>query len=256
MNTLKIFQYNDQPVSFRNENGVVYVNATEMAKQFGKKPNDYLRLPSTIELINELSLTAGFSRSLILTEEGRYGGSWFHEDLALDYAQWLSVKFRVWCNDRLKELGKHGATAVNPEDLLNPDFIISLATALKTERAEKEQLRIRTEEQTQQLQIQAPKVEYHDTVLQSDGLIATTVIAQELGMSAVSLNRELVRRKIIYGVNGTYTLFSSYKDKGYTAYKTHYHTDALGRTVSTQHLYWTQSGRKFLLGEVFKKIAC
>lgn len=57
-----IFQYNGNPVTFRNENGIIYVNATEMAKHFNKVPYEYLRLPTTIELINELTDT-GKSRN-------------------------------------------------------------------------------------------------------------------------------------------------------------------------------------------------
>ena len=58
-------------------------------------------------------------------------GTWLHEDVALEFARWLDPKFATWCNARIKELLKYGATALNPEDLLNPDFIIKLATQRK-----------------------------------------------------------------------------------------------------------------------------
>lgn len=47
---IQVFEYNGHSVSFGNENGIM-INATEMAKAFGKRPNDYLSLPSTNELI-------------------------------------------------------------------------------------------------------------------------------------------------------------------------------------------------------------
>jgi hypothetical protein len=75
-----------------------------MAKSFNKKPAEYLRLPSTEALIKELqkelrnmgkSLNGDAQPvTLIITERGGLGsggGSWLHEDLALDYAQWLSI---------------------------------------------------------------------------------------------------------------------------------------------------------------------
>lgn len=34
---LEIFNYNQNPVSFRKEDGVAYINATEMAKPFSKE---------------------------------------------------------------------------------------------------------------------------------------------------------------------------------------------------------------------------
>lgn len=31
-------------------------------------------------------------------------GTWMHEDVALEFARWLSPAFAIWCNDRIKEL--------------------------------------------------------------------------------------------------------------------------------------------------------
>lgn len=39
-----------------------------------------------------------------------------HEDVALDFAQWLSVDFRLWCLARLKELLMTGVTTVRNDD--------------------------------------------------------------------------------------------------------------------------------------------
>lgn len=33
-----------------------------------------------------------------------------HEDVALEFARWLSPAFAIWCNDRIKELLKNGST--------------------------------------------------------------------------------------------------------------------------------------------------
>jgi len=68
----------------------------------------------------------------VRTQSGRGPdrGTWLHEDVALEYARWLSPAFAIWCNQRIKELLKYGFTAT-PEKLeemiLNPDFIIKLA---------------------------------------------------------------------------------------------------------------------------------
>ena len=37
-----------------------------------------------------------------------------HEDVAIDFAQWLSVDFRLWVNDRIRELLRYGMS-VTPE---------------------------------------------------------------------------------------------------------------------------------------------
>lgn len=85
-------------------------NATEMAKFFGKLPNDWLRLPETDAYIDAF-LNAGFSRinsrdELITTKKGRYGGTWLHKELSLAFARWLSPVFAVhldhWTRERIR----------------------------------------------------------------------------------------------------------------------------------------------------------
>lgn len=54
-----IFSYNGCDITFKTENGITYVNATEMAKPFKKRPNDYLSLSSVNELINAITRKYG-----------------------------------------------------------------------------------------------------------------------------------------------------------------------------------------------------
>lgn len=90
------------------------VNATEMAKSFNKRPNDFLILKSTNELTNSLSAKTGIPVTglVIVNQGGNNQGTWMHEDLALVFAQWLSPDFYLWCNDRIKELLQYGMTAM------------------------------------------------------------------------------------------------------------------------------------------------
>lgn len=63
---IQIFEYNGNNISFGKE-GNVMVNATEMAKAFGKRPNDYLSLPTTNELIKAITRKSGNSENQIVT---------------------------------------------------------------------------------------------------------------------------------------------------------------------------------------------
>ena len=135
-----IFNYNGNNVTFKAKNGIVYVNATEMAKPFGKRPVDYLRLPSTNELMKvmvnriesfdclhdnpDVRFSHIVENKLVITVKGGIPGkseqgTWLHEDIAIDFAQWLSVDFRLWCNDKIKELLTTGRaeirTCVQPQ---------------------------------------------------------------------------------------------------------------------------------------------
>lgn len=254
MNT-QIFQYNDNPVTFRLESGITYISATEMAKPFNKRPIDYLRLPSTNELIKAIVRKSHISENqLVTSQQGSLingGGTWLHEDVALDFAQWLSVDFRLWCLDRLKELLRYGITATQPtiETIIDdPDNAIKLLTALKKERAEKERLAEQNRLANEQIQQALPKVHYYDTVLQSDSLIATNVIADQLGMSAKRLNGLLTQRGVIYKQSDTYVLYAKHRGKGYEGYRTHtYTSSSTGQQFTKQHLYWTEKGREFII---------
>ena len=54
MKTNQIFQYNGSPITFYKDDNVM-VNATEMAKPFGKLVGDWLRLKATTEFTEALS---------------------------------------------------------------------------------------------------------------------------------------------------------------------------------------------------------
>lgn len=43
-------------------------------------------------------------------------GTWMHEDVALEFARWLSPAFAIWCNDRIKELLTTGVATLADDD--------------------------------------------------------------------------------------------------------------------------------------------
>lgn len=89
---------------------------------------------------------------IVTTNGGQIQGTWMHEDVALEFARWLSPAFAIWCNDRIKELLKYGMTATEErleEMIANPNLIIKLATELKKEREERKLLEQKTKHQEQ-----------------------------------------------------------------------------------------------------------
>lgn len=238
---LQVFNYNNNSVTFRNNEGVVYVNATEMAKPFNKEPYSYLRTASTKEFIEALSQSANLrSENFYYTSNGGANpGTWMHEDVALDFAQWLSPVFRVWCNQKIKELITTGSVSTkSPEEIIAEGYRLAVAKVEQLEQSNKLL--------SQTIKEQAPKVEYVDQVLLSNDSINITVIAKELGMSAMALNRQLIEKKILYKSGNTYVLFSKYQGEGYTKTKTHHYTDSLGHDRTQIQTYWTEKGRMFL----------
>lgn len=47
-------------------------------------------------------------------------GTWFQEDIALFFAQWLSPEFYLMCNDKLKELLTQGIPNLEPKYGVQP----------------------------------------------------------------------------------------------------------------------------------------
>ena len=248
MNALQIFSYNETPVTFKNENGVVFLSATEMAQQFGKMPKDYLKTQSAKELVNTLSArTNVLPTDLVqVVNGGQNYGTWLQEDIALDFAQWLSIDFKLWCNDRIKELLRTGVTTISNDDEVIAQAMQVLQNRLEVSRQEKERLQIQNNLQSKEIAQIAPKAEYFDTVLQSTETYVITRIAQELGVSAVAMNRKLAEMKVQRRVDGQWMLYRQYVGNGYTKSHTTTYTKSNGETGTNTQTVWTEKGRNFI----------
>lgn len=250
MSNLSKFNYNGSEITFDLGNDQVMANATEMAKLFGKQPIHWLKLDNTKDYIKSLSKLRNRSLTDLVTviRGGNNSGTWMHEDLALEFARWLSPAFSIWCNDRIKELLTHGFTAT-PDKLeelaSNPDLLIELANNLKKERSRRELAEHQKQLAEETIRQQAPKVQYHDEVLVSDRTYTTT-IAKEMGTAAPTLHRELNRRGIMYRADGHWVLYHKHQGKGYTKTRTSTYTDRYGKQQSTITTVWTEQGREWL----------
>lgn len=115
-----VFKYGNANVTFLTEGENVKVNATEMAKLFGnsKKPNDWLKTKQSKEYIKALVATKILDPAdlLIVINGGNNYGTWMNQDLALEFARWLSPEFGIWCNDKIKELLKQGTVSLNEQE--------------------------------------------------------------------------------------------------------------------------------------------
>lgn len=261
MNTPIVYDYKGSKISFANGENVM-VNATEMAKPFGKATKDWLRTNASSEFINSLSAVRQICPSqLVVVRKGNSNefeqGTWMHEDVALEFARWLSPAFAIWCNDRIKELLKYGMTATQPtldEMLGNPDLVIRMATQLKQERAEKARLKAENAQQTERIALQereikqqAPKVSYYDQTLQSVNTLTTTQVAKSIGMETHTLTKKLKEAGIIFKQSGMWMLHAPYSKWKLHATRTSSYTRSDGTTGTNQYTVWTERGRRFIV---------
>lgn len=260
----QIFQYNGNPITFKIGEATV-INATQMAKPFGKRPIDWMQNQQTKDFLNELSKVrkSTLTDLVQVTKGGTNPGTWFHEDVALEFARWLSPQFAIWCNDRIKELMRYGMTAT-PQTIDNiladPDNAIRILTALKEERKKNKLLEdqnhvyqsehrrlVRIQhEQVELLEAQAPKVEYADNILNSATTYTTTQIAKELGLSAQHLNFTLKSHGVIEKKGGIWTATETYVGKGYLTVKSYPYRGSSTRERTNFGTVWTEAGRIFI----------
>lgn len=249
METLsKVFNYNGSKITF-NKNGVVMINATEMAKPFGKLAKDWLSNKSTKEFLASLSAVRRIPLTgLVIIKQGGNSdqGTWMHEDVALEFARWLSPAFAIWCNDRIKELLTTGVSTVRNDDEAIAYAMEVLNKRLQKSKAQNELLEQQNNNLNNELQKQAPKVAYVDNVLQSVNTYNTNLIAKEMGMSAETLNKKLQDIGVQYRQGGVWVLTHKYQNKGYTKTRTHTFTRSDGTTGTSMLTVWTEKGREFL----------
>lgn len=106
---LVTFNFEGKNIAFDLSTPNVMVNATEMAKIFGKKINEFMSNESTKNFISEC-LKSGNSRFISIEKESdlyysvQKSGTWMHRILALKFAAWLNPKFELWVYATIDDL--------------------------------------------------------------------------------------------------------------------------------------------------------
>ena len=222
------------------------VSATQMAKVFGKRPNDWLNLQSTKEFLNELTNTrknGNADYQAVITIKGgvnpSMGGTWLSEDAAIEFARWLSPKFAIWCNDRIKELMNGSVPVSDDQKILNAMNILN-------RRVEESRRQLSAANET--IDEMRQDYDYSVGILNSEGTYTLTECAKELGMRNVkTLVDELLRRRVLFRQSGRLLPYADYSDKGYFATRTSpYVRD--GVVCYDKYAVVTERGRKFLRG--------
>lgn len=101
MEAIQLFEYEGQTVEFDFGSDNIMVNATEMAKIFGKEIKKFNDLESTKSFIKNC-LNGRFNRPLDIEKKEDLiitrprSGTWMHRVLALKFAAWLDSEFEIW----------------------------------------------------------------------------------------------------------------------------------------------------------------
>lgn len=240
------FNFNDNPVRVVEDNiGKLWFVAKDVCDVLEiSNARDAVSRLDDDEKLTSVIPTAGQNRTVnLVSESGMY-------QLVFQSRKQEARQFKKWVTSEvLPTIRKHGAymTEKKTEELLsNPDLIIELATTLKLERQKREQLEERIRLQEKVIKDSAPKLHYYNDVLAPEDAFGINIIAKELGLSGVTLNRRLHQLKVIYKQGDSWVLYSQHQDKGYTKTKTYTFVGPDGTMRSSIQTVWTQKGREFI----------
>ena len=111
----KICIFNETPITFAlSKDNSMMVNATEMAKAYGKEVSHFMENDRTKEFVKK-ALNTRNSEYLKIEKEAdlvfsrQKVGTFMHRVLALKFAAWLDVDFEIWVYSTIERLlfGKH-----------------------------------------------------------------------------------------------------------------------------------------------------
>lgn len=139
------------------------------------------------------------------------------------------------------------------------NYLEALKSLVKAEE-EKQQLALENKKQQEQIVTisktnmelgnkiteMLPKVSYYDKILQSNATMTVTQIAQDYGMSAMRLNKELESMRIQHKVRGQWILFAQFLEGGYVHSRAVDILRSDGRHDVKYNTEWTTKGRIFL----------
>jgi len=216
------------------------------------------RLSKEVISTYPLETTGGIQQMLFVNEDGMY-------DVILDSRKQEAKSFRKWITSEvlpsIRKTGGYISTKQEdtPEEIMARALTIAQATLakreerlkqLETENAQKQIIIERKDEEISikddTIKVLAPKGKCYDEIMSSEGLVTTNMIAAFLGVSAIKLNKLLCEWGVQYRQSSVYFLTAKYRSKGFTKHVPYPYMDN-GVQKSREHMYWTESGRKFVI---------
>lgn len=204
------------------KDGKIYFCGSDVAKALGYAiPSKAINTHCKSEGVSKMEVpTNGGVQEMLFITEGNVYRLITHSKLP------GAEQFERWVFDEvLPSIHKHGAY-MTPETLeaaiLNPDYLIQIATALKDEQAKRKALEAETAVQKQQIAELQPKASYYDVVLNCKDLLSITEIAKDYGKSGTWLNKKLHELNVQFKQGKIWLLYQKYAEKRLHKYQNTY----------------------------------
>ena len=250
-------------IVYRGESNQPLTNSKLVAEVFGKNHKDVMKAIRNLTegSAQNCAVRQMFSESTYLNEQNKEQPMFImNQDgftlLAMGFNGKKAMEFKlkyIEAFNAMKRQIEQSNTSV-PQNYLE-----ALKSLVKSEE-EKQQLALENKQQQEtiltiskenmelgnKITEMLPKVSYYDRILQSNATMTITQIAQDYGMSAVRMNKELESMKIQHKVRGQWILFAQFLKGGYV------HSRAVdiirkdGQHDVKYNTEWTTKGRIFL----------
>lgn len=210
------------------------------------------------EEVLKLNLSSRSGDTWFLTEDGLY-------EVLMSSRKPIAKQFKKGVKKILHEIrAKGGYIATTQND--TPATILARAMKVADEVIAEHEKRIKELEeqgrrqeivieqkdaqidaQDKQIKIAAPKAEYYDNTLASTTCITTTQVADDLHITARTLNAKLKELGIIYSQSGQWHLKMPYKGWNLAGTRTYNYQSSNGETLTSTTLVWNQRGKRFII---------
>ena len=251
-------------IVYRGESNQPLTNSKLVAEVFGKEHRNVVRdIKNLIEggvLKNEQ--TPMFEETTYINEQNKQSYPMFimNQDgftlLAMGFNGKKAMEFKLKYIEAFNKMKKE-IEVTKPS--VPQNYLEALKSLVKDEE-EKQQLALENKKQQEQIVTiskanmelgskiteMLPKVSYYDRILQSNATMTVTQIAQDYGMSAIRLNKELESMRIQHKVRGQWILFAQFLEGGYVHSRAVDIVRSDGRHDVKYNTEWTTKGRIFL----------
>lgn len=203
------------------------------------------------EEVLKLNLSSRSGETWFLTEDGLY-------EVLMSSRKPIAKQFKKGVKKILHEIRTKGGYITtngndSDEDIMARAYVIAQRTLARREERIR-QLETQTEQQAETINLQkkeltvaAPKAEYYDNTLASTTCITTTQVADDLHITARTLNAKLKDLGIIYSQSGQWHLKMPYKGWNLAGTRTYNYQSSNGEISTSTTLVWNQRGKRFII---------
>lgn len=251
-------------IVYRGDSNQPLTNSKLVAEVFGKEHRNVVRdIKNLIEggvLKNEQ--TPMFEETTYVNEQNKQSYPMFimNQDgftlLAMGFNGKKAMEFKLKYIEAFNAM-KRQIEQSNPS--VPQNYLEALKSLVKSEE-EKQQLALENKKQQEtiltiskenmelgnKITDMLPKVSYYDKILQSNATMTITQIAQDYGMSAINMNKELESMRIQHKMRGQWILFAQFLKGGYVHSRAVDIVRSDGSHDVKYNTEWTTKGRIFL----------